>query len=595
MNSSNIRNFVITAHIDHGKSTLADRLLEITGTVAKDKLVEQYLDANPIERERGITIKLAPARMEWAYNNQNYILNLIDTPGHVDFSYEVSRSLAAVEGAILVVDATSGIQAQTINNIYKAIDQDLTIIPVINKVDLPNAEPEKVAAEMIETFGFRRDEIIFISAKTGNNVEEVLKAIIEKVPPPQKQETPGAKALVFDSQYDAFKGVVAHIRVFEGEFKRGQKFEFMRSGATGDSIEVGVFTPNPTPTDLLSEGEIGYIATGFKDVAQARVGDTITLLSDRATTPIEGYKEVKPMVYAGIYPVDSDDFRALADALGKLKLNDSSLVYEQEMSEALGFGFRVGFLGLLHMEVIQERLEREYNLSIIASLPTVKYKVETTKGEEIIVERPAKLPDPSSIRTIEEPFVLGKVIVPQDYLGPVISLLHDKRGVTKHMEYKGIQVFIDVELPLAEIVIDFFDKLKNVSSGFASFDYEPIDYRPTSAVKLDILVAKEPVDALSQIVASQNAPYIGRRLVEKLKDAIPRQQFEISVQAAIGSKVLARADISAYRKDVTGKLYGGDRTRKDKLLEAQKKGKKRMKMFGKVEIPQEAFLSVLKI
>lgn len=602
-----IRNFSIIAHVDHGKSTLADRLLEITETVPKEKLREQFLDQNPIERERGITIKLAPVRMNYMLNAINYVsgevrkesltymLNLIDTPGHVDFSYEVSRSLAAVEGAILLVDASVGIQAQTISNFNQCLALNLTIIPVINKIDLPTSNPKQVAKEMCDTFGFRDDEIIFISAKTGKNVEKLLEAIVQRIPPPKGDIDAPLKALVFDSAYDQFKGVIVHIRVFDGILKENQQIKFFSNNTPAQSIEVGIFVPQMIPIKTLSTGEIGYVATGLKDVAIARVGDTLTDNNSPTSSPIPGFKNVKPMVFAAFYPVDNKNHRLLTDALAKLKLNDASLLFEPEYSEAIGAGFRVGFLGLLHMEVVQERLEREYNLSLIASLPTVSYRVEKTDGKVITVERPSKLPPHTEVKTIEEPIVLGNIIVPKQYLGGVLELLAEKRGSVKNMEYKGEQVIVDVDIPLAEIIIDFYNRLKNISSGYATFDYELSGMAKADVVKLDILVAHNIVDALSLLVMRKNAEYIGRRMVEKLKDSISRQQFEVAVQATIGGKIVARADIPAFRKDVTAKLYGGDRTRKDKLLESQKKGKKRMKMVGRVEIPQDAFLSILKI
>ncbi len=566
-------------------------MLEITGTIPKEKMKEQVLDQMDIERERGITIKLQPVKMNW----RGFNLNLIDTPGHVDFTYEVSRSLQAVEGAVLVVDATQGIEAQTLSNVYLALEQGLTIIPVVNKVDLPNAEPERVARDLRETFGFQDAEIIFASGKVGTNVDKILDAVTQRVPSPKGEVTQPLKALVFDSRYDSFKGVIAYVRVVEGEVKAEARIRLMGSKAEATVLEVGIFRPDFTPVDRLVAGEIGYLATGLKEVSLCRVGDTITFSDKSATQPLPGYRQVKPMVFAGLYPLEADQYPQLREALGKLKLNDASLAYEPESSEALGFGFRCGFLGLLHMEVVEERLEREFNLGLIASAPTVEYEVETTKGEYLTVENPTHLPQPSLIRVIKEPWIKAMVIVPERFLGLVLDLVNSKRAKTINLEYLGNRVSLVLEMPLAEVVVDFYDRLKSVSSGYASFDYEMLDYRPTEAVKLEILVAKKPVDALSQIVVRSKAEYFGKELVEKLKNVIPRQSFEVTIQAAIGGKIIARADLSAYRKDVLAKMSGGHRERKDKLLEAQKKGKKRMKMFGQVEIPQEAFLSVLKI
>lgn len=595
MNLHNIRNFVITAHIDHGKSTLADRLLELTGTVPKEKLREQYLDQNPIERERGITIKLAPVRMNYTQNAIRYSLNLIDTPGHIDFSYEVSRSLAAVEGAILLVDATAGVQAQTVSNVVLAREQNLTVIPVVNKIDLPNASQGEVAKQIIETFGFQKEELLFVSAKTGENVPLLLEAIVKRVPSPKASSDAPLKALIFDSQYEKYKGIIAHVRIFEGTLKEREEISFLGSGATAPSVEVGIFSPELVPTGILTAGEIGYVATGLKDVARARVGDTITLGSRPTQHPIPGYKEAKPMVFAAFYSIDNHDFPLLKDALTKLKLSDASLSFDAEFSHALGNGFRIGFLGILHRDIVQERLEREYGLSLIASLPTVEYSIETTKGENLWIRRPNDLPNFSFIKQVKEPIVEGKITSPKLYVGGLLELIAEKRGSISNMTYQGEQVTIDTVLPLSEIIIDFYDRLKNISSGFASFDYNISDYRTVEVVKLDILVAHEPVDALSQIVVSEKVQSIGRRLVDKLKEVIPRQQFPIAIQASVGSKIIARVNIPPFRKDVTAKLYGGDRTRKDKLLEAQKKGKERMKMVGNVSIPQEAFLSVLRL
>ena len=586
----NTRNFCILAHIDHGKSTLADRLIEKTGTVKPEKMRGQLLDQMDIERERGITIKLAPVRMEY----QGYILNLIDTPGHVDFTYEVSRSLAAVEGAILLVDATQGIQAQTLSNYYLAEKQSLKIIPVLNKIDLPAAEPDRVAANLSSTFGFLLETIIRISAKTGENVEKVLQAVVNQVPAPH-QDDKGPRALIFDSHYDSFKGVIASVRVFGGQFKKGAKVKFLASGSSGEIVEAGIFSPEMVSIESLVEGSIGYIATGLKDASQVRVGDTLTLAGNPATEALPGYRDIKPLVFAGFYPTENDKFPALKDALEKLRLNDAALSFEADTSTALGFGFRCGFLGLLHFEVVQERIEREYGLDLIASSPTVRYKVTLTDGKEIEISNPTKFPSSAETRLIKEPIISATIVTRETYLGAVLELVNYRRGKVAETNYIASQVVIKLTMPLAEVVSDFYDKLKSISSGYASFDYDLAGWESVEAVKMEILVAKEPVDALSQIVTRKKADEIGKKLVEKLKEIIPRQNFEISLQAAVGGKILARADIPAFRKDVLAKLYGGDRTRKDKLLEKQKKGKKRMKSVGRVEIPQEAFLSVLKI
>ncbi len=585
-----IRNFAIAAHIDHGKSTLADRMLEITGTIEKSKMKNQLLDQMDIERERGITIKLQPVRMGW----KGYILNLIDTPGHVDFSYEVSRSLAAVEGVVLLVDATQGIQAQTLSNFYLAEKQKLKIIPVINKIDMPAANPEQVAREMVELLEVSPEDIIKISAKVGTNIEKVLDEIVEKIPGPESSQEE-KRALIFDSTFDPFKGVIAYIRVFDGNFSKGEAINFLGTKKQTTVLEAGVFKPNLVERSVLEEGEIGYIATGLKDVSQVRVGDTIGGVGEKQTSPLPGYKEIRSMVFAGFYPVDNDKFPALKDALEKLKLNDASLVFEADSSTALGFGFRCGFLGLLHFEVVQERLEREYHLELVASSPTVKYQIETTGGEKIEISNPTKFPDPSEINSIKEPIIAATIVVRSDYLGGILELLSNRRATVFDVKYVASQVIIEFTLPLAEVVSDFYDRLKSISSGYASFDYELAGWEEVDAVKMDILVAKDVVDALSQVVVKKKAEDVGRRLVEKLKEVLPRQNFEVSIQAAVGGKIIARADVPAFRKDVTAKLYGGDVTRKNKLLDKQKKGKKRLKQFGKVQIPQEAFLSILKI
>lgn len=630
VDQSHIRNFCIIAHVDHGKSTLADRLLEITGTIKVGKN-EQVLDRMDIERERGITIKLQPVRMEYEspfssfesrvdsqidqFTNSEvnsklesrkskFILNLIDTPGHVDFSYEVSRSLAAVEGVLLVVDASQGVEAQTLSNAYLALEQGLAIIPVINKIDLPAAQVEEVEKSLFDTFGFSSDEIIKVSAKTGQNVEKILGAIIEKVPPPSGSNARPARALIFDSAYDKFKGVMCYIRVVDGEFEVGKQYKLLASSAEFTTIEVGIFSPDLSPQKVISAGQIGYIATGLKDVGLTRVGDTIAAL-EKSVTPLPGYKTITPMVFAGIFPTDNNAYSRLREALTKLKLNDASLTYEPENSQALGFGFRCGFLGLLHMDVSRARLEREYNLELILSAPSVKYEVMKTNGEQVSVESPSKLPDRTLIAEICEPIVSATIITLEKYLGKMIELVNSRRGMVSNVEYLGevnaqTRVKITTTLPLAEIITDFFDRLKSLSSGYASLDYEVSGMSSVDAVKLEVLVAGDIIDALARIVPSEHAERLGRELVEKLKGVVPRQNFEVPIQAALGGsegvvgRIIARADVKAYRKDVTGKLYGGDRTRKDKLLDKQKEGKKRMKKVGRVELPQEAFLEVLK-
>lgn len=587
---SKIRNFAIAAHIDHGKSTLADRMLEITGTVERSKMKAQILDQMDIERERGITIKLQPVQMSW----KDYELNLIDTPGHVDFTYEVSRSLAAVEGVVLLVDATQGVQAQTLSNFYLAKKQNLTIVPVVNKIDMPAANPDKVISEMVEILDISKDQVIKISAKEGTNVETLLDRIVEKIPAPISTQSE-KRALIFDSSFDPFKGVIAYSRVFDGNFTKGEGVKFLGTSGEGNLVEIGVFKPKLVEKEVLEEGEIGYLATGLKDVSLVRVGDTIVSKGEKLTPPLPGYREVRPMVFAGFYPADNDKFPALKDALKKLKLNDASLTFEADSSTALGFGFRCGFLGLLHFEVVQERLEREYDLDLVASSPTVKYQIELTNGDNIEVSNPTKFPEPSEIRSLKEPIISSTIVSRSDYLGGILELLNNRRASVFDIKYIASQVVIEFTLPLSEVVSDFYDRLKSVSSGYASFDYELAGWEEVDAVKMDILVAKDVVDALSQIVVKKKSDEVGRKLVEKLKEVLPRQNFEVSIQAAIGGKIIARADVPAFRKDVTAKLYGGDVTRKNKLLDKQKKGKKRLKQFGKVQIPQEAFLSVLKI
>ena len=586
----NIRNFSIIAHIDHGKSTLADRFLEITNTVPKDKMSPQYLDQLDLERERGITIKLAPVTM----NYSGYQLNLIDTPGHVDFSYEVSRSLSCVEGTILLVDASKGVEAQTLSNFFLAKEQGLTIIPVINKIDLASAEVSRIKNQLLEGFDFSEEEIYQISAKTGQGVKELLTAVINKIPHPNISPNNKLQALIFDSIYDQFKGVIAYTRIFSGEVSAQNNINFLGTGAKGEVGSVGLFAPKMKVKEILKTGEIGWVATGLKEVEKIKVGDTITRYED-AAAPLSGYKEIKPMVFAGIFPVDREEFTLLKEALEKLKLNDSSLIFDPENSPALGFGVRAGFLGLLHMEVVQERLEREFDLDLILTSPTVRYKVEKTDGRLLEISNPQDLPNNNQIKEILEPWIDATIVSTKEFFGAISQLLHSHRGAISDTEYFSERVKISCELPLAEIVSSFYDQLKTVSSGFASLDYKLGESRPIDAVRLDILVAGESVDALSQMVVKDKSFRVGKALVEKLKDVIPRQNFEVSLQAVIGGKIIAAEKIPAFRKDVTQKLYGGDRTRKDKLLKKQKKGKSRMKMVGKVSIPQEAFLAILKI
>lgn len=595
-NQSQIRNFCIIAHIDHGKSTLADRLLELTSTVNQREMKEQLLDQMDLERERGITIKLQPVQMNYQYDNSDYQLNLIDTPGHVDFSYEVSRSLAACEGAILVVDSTQGIEAQTLANAYLAIEHNLTLIPVINKIDLPNSDREKVAAEMKAVFGFKDKEFLYASGKTGEGVAEILSAIVERVPAPSGNKDNPLRALIFDSSYDIHRGVIAYVRVIDGSLPARQKISMLGTASSAESLEVGVFKPQMSATPVLDTGSVGYIVTGLRDVAKARVGDTITLQSSaKEVLPLPGYKQITPMVYASIFPVSGDDYPLLRDAMEKLKLNDAALTFEPENIPSIGFGFRVGFLGLLHMDIVQERLSREYNLDLVLTAPSVIYEVHKTNGEVITIYNPAGYPDQSIIQSINEPWVKAAILTPVEYIGGIMELVTKRRGVSTGMDYMGTdRVEIKFEIPLASIITDFYDKLKSVSSGYASLNYELHELRQSDLVKLDILVAGEPVEALSAIAHRSTAETDGRALVSKLKELIPKQQFEIALQAAIGGRVIARETISALRKDVTGYLYGGDVTRKMKLLKKQKQGKKRMKKIGKVDIPQEAFLAVLK-
>jgi GTP-binding protein LepA len=591
-----IRNFSIIAHIDHGKSTLADRLLEYTGTISKRDMQEQVLDSMDIERERGITIKAQAARMDYKGEDGNaYVLNLIDTPGHVDFGYEVSRSLAACEGALLIVDATQGVEAQTLANVQLAMDNGLEIVPVINKIDLPSADPERIKHEIEEVLMVPAGDAVLASAKNGIGVKEVLEAIVHFIPPPENTHKKPLRALVFDSYYDSYRGIIVYFRVVDGGVKVGDRIRFMANQKDFEITELGVLRPKQTPVDELGPGEVGYLAASIKDVATL-VGDTVTHAVHGAPEPLPGYRPAKPMVFAGIYPVDNDQYPDLREALEKLKLNDSSLFFEPETSEALGFGFRCGFLGLLHMEIIQERLEREYSLTLITTAPSVIYRVTKTDGTVVMVDNPALLPDPNYREMIEEPYVDAHILVPNDYVGPVMELCQGRRGIFMDMKYLDPRrAMLHYELPLAEIITDFFDQLKSRSRGYASLDYHMKEYRQSRLVKLDILIGGEPVDALSAIVHFDRAQSYGRMLAEKLKKLIPRQLFEVPVQAAIGGKIIARETISAQRKNVLAKCYGGDITRKRKLLEKQKEGKKRMKSVGKIEIPQEAFMALLKL
>lgn len=597
MDQNKIRNFSIIAHIDHGKSTLADRLIEYTGTLTKREMEAQILDSMDLERERGITIKAQAVRSSYkAKNGEEYMLNFIDTPGHVDFTYEVSRALAACEGALLVIDATQGIEAQTLANVYLALDNDLEIIPVINKVDLPSADPDRVKHEIEEVIGIDASEAVLTSAKTGLGIEDVLEAIVAKVPAPSGISDSPLKALVFDSKFDAYKGVVLYVRVIDGRIKPGMKIKMMATNAEFEVTEVGVFKPNLVNVDSLEVGQVGFFAAAIKNVKDARVGDTVTDANNPAAEALPGYRKATPMVFCGLYPVENSDYDNLRDALEKLQLNDASLVFEPETSVALGFGFRCGFLGLLHMDVIKERLEREYNLTLITTAPNVIYQVFRTNGDVELVDNPSNFPDPTVIDHVEEPYVNATIIVPKDYVGAVMELSQEKRGEYENMTYLDeTRVMIHYALPLSDIIYDFFDRLKSVTRGYASLDYELAGYRASSLVKVDILLNGEPVDALSAIVHREKAVSRGRQLVEKLRSLIPRQMFEIPVQAAIGNKVIARENVRAMRKDVLAKCYGGDISRKRKLLEKQKEGKKRMKQVGSVELPQEAFMAILKM
>ncbi len=592
----NIRNFCIIAHIDHGKSTLADRLLETTKTISEREFQAQILDDMDLERERGITIKSHAIQMEYDHKGQKYYLNLIDTPGHVDFSYEVSRSIAACEGALLVIDATQGIQAQTISNLYMAIDHNLEIIPVLNKMDMPAAMPEEVKDQIVDLVGCNRDDIIEASAKTGMGVDIILSAIVEKIPAPKGSSDAPLQALIFDSIFNSFRGIIAYFKIMNGTIRKGDKVKFMGTDHEYIADEVGVLKLKMSPRDKLNAGNVGYIITGIKNSAEVKVGDTITLVQNPCDTPIAGFEDVKPMVFAGIYPVDADDYEDLRESIEKLQLNDASLSFIPESSAALGFGFRCGFLGLLHMEIIQERLDREFDMDVITTVPNVSYKVYTAKGEEIDVHNPSGLPPVNHIERIEEPYIIAQIITQSDYTGAIMGLCIDRRGVQRNQVYlTRDRVELTFEMPLSEIVFDFYDKLKSISKGYASFDYYYTDYQKADLVRLDILLNGEMVDALSTLICRGHAYEFGRKMCVKLKELIPRQQFEIAIQAAIGAKIIARETVKAVRKDVTAKCYGGDITRKRKLLEKQKKGKKRMRQIGNVEVPQQAFLAVLKL
>ncbi|WP_374948172.1 translation elongation factor 4 [Mucilaginibacter sp.] len=591
-----IRNFCIIAHIDHGKSTLADRLLEYTNTITQRESQAQLLDDMDLERERGITIKSHAIQMDYELDGQKYILNLIDTPGHVDFSYEVSRSIAACEGALLIVDAAQGIQAQTISNLYLALENDLEIIPVLNKMDLPGAMPEEVKDQIVELIGCKREEILAASGKTGMGVHDILRAIVERVPAPVGDPEAPLQALIFDSVYNSFRGIVAYFKVVNGEIRKGDKVKFFATEKQYIAEEVGTLKLKQQPKDVIKTGDVGYIISGIKESREVKVGDTITTIARPCEGGIQGFEEVKPMVFAGIYPVDTEDYEELRESMAKLQLNDASLVFEPESSAALGFGFRCGFLGMLHMEIIQERLEREFDMTVITTVPNVSYIAHTTRGEPFIVNNPSDLPDPSKIDFVEEPYIKATIITKAEFVGPVMSLCIQKRGFIKNQSYlTSDRVELVFEMPMGEIVFDFYDKLKTISKGYASFDYHQIGYRQSDLVRLDIKLNAEPVDALSSLIFRGNSYDFGKKICEKLKELLPRQQFEIIIQASIGAKIIARETVKALRKDVTAKCYGGDISRKRKLLEKQKKGKKRMRQVGNVEIPQSAFMAVLKL
>ncbi len=597
MNQDFIRNFSIIAHIDHGKSTIADRLIEYTGALEKRQMKSQVLDSMDIERERGITIKAQTVCLNYkADDGNNYLLNLIDTPGHVDFTYEVSRSLAACEGALIVVDASQGVEAQTIANAFMAVDQDLELVPVINKIDLPAADPDRVKLEIEDAIGIDASQAVLASAKEGKGTKEILEAVVKHIPAPKGDVNKNLKAMIFDSWYDSYRGVVVLIRVVDGILKNGDKVKFMATGKEYDIVEVGIFTPQAVKKDFLSAGEVGFISASIKDVHEVKIGDTITHPKKSTNEPFPDFKNVKPVVFCGLYPIDPNQYQDMRDALEKLILNDSAVTFEAESSVALGFGYRCGFLGLLHMEIVQERLEREFNLNLISTAPTVVFRVYKQDGSMIEVDNPASMPDQNNYEKIEEPYISATLIVPSEYVGAVIQLLQQRRGWQTNMKYiSPTRVILEYQLPLMEVVMDFYDKLKSCSRGYASFDYEFSQYRESKLVKLDVLINKEPVDALSIIVHKDQAEYKGRELVEKMKEVIPRQMFEVAIQAAIGNKVIARSTVKAFRKDVIAKCYGGDISRKRKLLEKQKEGKKRMKQIGSVELPQEAFMAVLRI
>ena len=591
-----IRNFCIIAHIDHGKSTLADRLLAVTGTVTEREAQNQLLDDMDLERERGITIKSHAIQMEYKLDGKDYILNLIDTPGHVDFSYEVSRSIAACEGALLIVDAAQGIQAQTISNLYLALENDLEIIPVLNKIDLPSADPEVVKDQIIDLIGCKHEEIISASAKTGVGIEAILEAIIERIPSPEGNSDLPLQAMIFDSVYNSFRGIEAYFKIINGTLKKGDEVQFMATGKTYYADEIGALKLKQQPMNILSAGEVGYLISGIKDAREVKVGDTITLKNKPSQEAVKGFEDVKPMVFAGIYPVDTEDYEELRNSMEKLQLNDASLTFEPESSAALGFGFRCGFLGMLHMEIIQERLEREFDMTVITTVPNVSYFAYTTRGEKLSIHNPSDLPDPSTMDYVEEPFIRAQIITKSDYVGAVMSLCIEKRGVLTNQVYLTTdRVELTFEMPLGEIVFDFYDKLKSISRGYASFDYFPLEYRQSNLAKLDILLNGDQVDALSALIHRDNAYTLGKKICMKLKELIPRQQFDIAIQSAIGSKIISRETVKAVRKDVTARCYGGDITRKRKLLEKQKKGKKKMRQIGSVEVPQSAFMAVLKL